>query len=116
MMPEAQPFLCVLQQQWQRDFLAGMTQVVCFVDATGQTNKYGFCTYSFLFKVMVNERGAIFADVLFSFPENDAGQGVPIAYAICSSEGEDPLKEILRILKQRGLQPQVRTVFLEVEI
>jgi hypothetical protein len=46
------PFLCVLQQQWQRDFMSSIEQSVSFVDATGQTNKYGFVTYSFLFKVL----------------------------------------------------------------
>jgi hypothetical protein len=44
-------FLCVLQQQWQRDFLGSISQTVSFVDATGQTNKYGYMTYCFLFKV-----------------------------------------------------------------
>jgi hypothetical protein len=47
-------FLCVLQQQWQRDFMSRIEQTVSFVDATGQTNKYGFLTYSFLFKVLAH--------------------------------------------------------------
>jgi hypothetical protein len=44
-------------------------------------------------------------------PQNQPGQGVPIAYALTSSEGETALVKILTILKQRGLNPQASQRF-----
>lgn len=51
----AKPFVALLQEKWQREFMlqrqSEQHQLTAFMDATGQTNLYGFAFYALLYKV-----------------------------------------------------------------
>lgn len=49
---EEKPFIAVIQTPWQQQFHQSRERTApCFVDATGQTNVYGFAFYALLQKV-----------------------------------------------------------------
>ncbi len=54
---DAKPLIVVVQQPWQSKFMRRVQRKsgakLCHVDATGQTNAYGYMLYALLYKVLV---------------------------------------------------------------
>ena len=52
---ETSPLLAVIQDPWQRKFMERVQDrpgaTLCHMDATGQTNQYGYMLYSLLYRV-----------------------------------------------------------------
>jgi hypothetical protein len=50
------PLVVVLQARWMREFAQRAHQrrepTLAFLDATGQTNRYGYMSYALLYKVL----------------------------------------------------------------
>ena len=53
-MAEERPLLAVLQVPWQHDYMLkrqAAGPVMAHIDATGQTNSYGYALYAVIYKV-----------------------------------------------------------------
>ena len=78
------PFIAVLQQPWQRQFISDMAaknqlDIVC-LDATGQVNQYRWLLYAIV-------------------AADEFGEAVPLAYMITSSESHEPIVTFLEVVK-----------------
>lgn len=84
--PRCRPLVLVLQDPWMRSFMKHMHQqkrlnAIC-IDATGQTNAYGFMLYAII------------------VPDANAGRGVPIAHMITSVDNHQTVRKMLDAVTQ----------------
>lgn len=75
---EEQPFLIVISHPWQQQLMYELGQELLLLDASGGTNSYGHMLHTLLVR-------------------DEWGNGLPVAFMICSAEDADPVTLFLKV-------------------